>query len=61
MKTRHLFYLLLVVCFSCACTNDDLNIPEINEQKTEVKEEVKIEKKVKAKEPAKTEGPILPI
>ena len=42
MKTRHLIYVLLSVCFLCACTNDDLNIPEINEQKTEVKEEVSL-------------------
>ncbi|MBP3680105.1 MAG: C10 family peptidase [Bacteroidaceae bacterium] len=42
MKTRHLIYLLLSVCLSYACTNDDLNIPEVNEQKTEVKEEVSL-------------------
>ena len=39
MKKRDFIFVLMSVCFLYACTNDDMNIPVVNEQKTEMTEE----------------------
>ena len=42
MKKRDFIFVLMSICFLYACTNDDMNIPVVHEQKTETTEEASL-------------------